>query len=199
VKSVETYSDGTPNIAYFYDSQSLPAGAPTFNRGYSTGRLVAVTYGGGSAGNYAGFDALGRTLRKYQQTDSVNYLTEASYSVSFMTSETYPSVPGAGDRRTVTYTTDAAGRLASVNSNGTTYAPAASVSSIGYASHNALNTETYGNSLIHAVTRKAIPASRLREENTKRRTQNRQVPSTRALRCRTRKNSAHCRETDRTL
>src|ERR1041385_4764841 len=47
----KTYSDGTPNIAYFYDSQSLPAGAPTFNRGYSTGRLVAVTYGGGSAGN----------------------------------------------------------------------------------------------------------------------------------------------------
>jgi len=75
--------------------------------------------------------------RKYQHTDSVNYLIEAAYSVSFMTSETYPSVPGAGDRRTVTYTPDAADRLASLNSNATTYAPAASVSSIGYASHNA--------------------------------------------------------------
>src|ERR1041385_4000664 len=150
--TAKTYSDGTPNIAYFYDSQSLPAGAPTFNRGYSTGRLVAVTYGGGSAGNYVGFDALGRTLRKYQQTDSVNYLIEAAYSGSSMTRENYPSVPGASDRRSVTYTPDAAGRLASLNSNATTYAPAASVSSIGYASHNALNTETYGNSLIHAIS-----------------------------------------------
>ena len=112
---------------------------------------MAVTYGGGSAGNYAGFDALGRVLRKYQQTDSVNYLVEASYSVGLMTSETYPSVPGAGDRRTITYTPDAAGRLASLNSNATTYAPGASVSSIGYASQNALNTETYGNGLIHAI------------------------------------------------
>ncbi len=147
----KTYSDGTPSIAYFYDAQAMPAGAPTFDRGYSTGRLVAVTYGG-SAGDYVGFDALGRGLRKYQQTDSVNYLVEASYSVGFMTSETYPSVPGAGDRRTVTYTPDAAARLASLNSNATTYALGASVSSIGYASHNALKTETYGNSLVHAIT-----------------------------------------------
>jgi hypothetical protein len=51
----------------------------------------------------------------------------------------------------VTYTNDAAGRLASLSSSATSYAPAASVSSIGYAAHNALNTETYGNGLIHAV------------------------------------------------
>ncbi len=131
----------TPAVAYFYDAQSLPGGAPTFSRGYSTGRLVAVTYSGGSAGNYFGFDALGRTLRKIQQTDSVNYLTEGSYNVSgAMTSETYSSVPGAGDRRTISYSFDTAGRLSSLSSGATTYAPA--VSGMGYASHGALSTET---------------------------------------------------------
>jgi hypothetical protein len=142
-----------PVVAYFYDSQSLPSGAPSFSRGYSTGRLVAMTYGRGSAGEYFGYDALGRTLRKIQQTDAVNYLTEASYNVSgAMTSETYPSVPGVSDRRSVSYSFDSAGRLSSLNSNATTYAPAASVSSIGYAAHGALSSETYGNSLVHAAT-----------------------------------------------
>ncbi|HEX7771477.1 MAG TPA: RHS repeat-associated core domain-containing protein, partial [Pyrinomonadaceae bacterium] len=58
----------------------------------------------------------------------------------------------AGDRRTVTYTNDSAGRTASLNSSATSYAPAASVSSIGYSSHNALATQTYGNNLIHAIS-----------------------------------------------
>jgi RHS repeat-associated protein len=66
--------------------------------------------------------------------------------------ETYPSVPGASDRRNVTYTLDSASRLSSLTSSATSYAPAASVSSIGYASHNGLKTETYSNSLIHAVS-----------------------------------------------
>lgn len=142
----------TDEVAFYYDSQTLPSGAPSFTRGYSTSALVAVTYGGGSAGTYRGYDALGRVVRQYQQTDSVNYLVEASYSVNTMSSETYPSVPGGSDRRTVSYTPDSAGRLSSLSSSATSYAPAASVSSIGYASHDGLNTETYGNSLIHAVS-----------------------------------------------
>ena len=151
-----SYNDSpqTPTVSYFYDSQSLPSGAPSFTRGSSTGRLVAVTYGSGSsAGTYRGYDELGRVIRQYQQTDSVNYLVEATYwANSALKDETYPSVPGYGDRRVVSFTNDAAGRLGSLTSNATTYAPATSVSSIGYASHNALKTETYGNSLIHAVT-----------------------------------------------
>jgi RHS repeat-associated protein len=143
----------TNEVAYFYDAQPLPNGAPSFTRGYSTGRVVAVTYGGGSAGTYTGFDALGRTLRKIQQTDSVDYMVEASYNVSgAMTSETYPSVPGASDRRVVNYSFDPAGRLSSLSSSATSYAPAASVSSITYASHGALSSETYGNGLIQATT-----------------------------------------------
>ena len=69
-----------------------------------------------------------------------------------MTSQTYPAVPGASDRRTVSYSFDTAGRLSSLASSATSYAPAASVSSIAYASHGALASETYGNSLVHAAT-----------------------------------------------
>jgi RHS repeat-associated protein len=138
----KSYNDSpqTPTINFYYDSQTLPSGAPSYSRGYSTGALVAVTYGGGSAGTYRGYDALGRVVRQYQQTDSVNYLTEASYNVSGgLTSDTYPAVPSAG-------------RLGSLSSSATSYAAAASVSSIGYASSNALSKETYGNSLIHAIS-----------------------------------------------
>ena len=151
----KTYNDSpqTPTVSYFYDAQTLPGSAPTFSRGYSTGRLVAVTYGSGSSeGTYRGYDQMGRVVTQYQRTDSINYLIEASYYAdSALHTQTYPAVPGAGDRRVVTYTNDSAGRLGSLSSNATTYAPAASVSSIGYAAHNALNTETYGNSLIHAI------------------------------------------------
>jgi len=150
----KTYNDSpqTPTINYFYDAQTLPGGAPSFSRGYSIGRLVAVTYSGGSAGTYRGYDELGRVIRQYQQTDSVNYLVEATYFAnSSLNVVTYPSVPGASDRRTITYTNDTAGRLASLSSSATTYAPAASVSGIAYAPHNGLTTETYGNSLVHAI------------------------------------------------
>ncbi len=151
----KTYNDTpqTPTVSYFYDAQTLPTGAPSFARGYSTGRLVAVTYGNGSSeGTYRGYDQMGRVVTQYQRTDSVNYLVEASYYAnSALHQQIYPAVPGAGDRRTVTYTNDAAGRLLSLSSSATSYAPAASVSNILYAAHNALNTETYGNGLTHTV------------------------------------------------
>lgn len=155
--TTKTYSnDGgvTPPVNYYYDNASLPSGAPSFTRGYSTGRLVAVTYGSSSSnGDYRGYDELGRVVRQVQQTDGVNYLTEATYYLnSAMATETYPSVPGASDRRTVSYSVDSAARLSSLSSSATSYAPAASVSSISYAAHNALTAETYGNNLVHAVT-----------------------------------------------
>ena len=146
-------SPGTPAISYFYDAQPLPSGAPTFDRGYSTRRLVAVTYGSGSsAGTYRGYDQMGRVVRQYQRTDSVNYLVEATYYAnSSPQTLTYPSVPGASDRRVVTYTNDVAGRLSALSSTATSYGPGASLASIQYAAHNGLKTETYGNGLIHAV------------------------------------------------
>ena len=115
---------------------------------------MAVTYGSSSSnGDYNGYDALGRPIRHVQQTDGVNYLTEATYYLhGAMLTEAYPAVPGASDRRTVSYSLDSAARLSSLSSSATSYAAAASVSSIGYAPHSALTTETYGNSLVHAVT-----------------------------------------------
>src|SRR6185369_2221938 len=147
-----SYNDSpqTPIINYYYDAQGLPSGAPAFDRGYSTGRLVAVTYGtGSSAGTYRGYDQMGRVVRQYQRTDSSNYLVEATYYAnSSIDTLTYPAVPGAGDRRVVTYTNDSAGRLNALSTTATSYGPGASVSSIGYAAHNSLKTETYGNGLI---------------------------------------------------
>jgi RHS repeat-associated protein len=149
----KTYSDGTPRIDYFYDTQSLPTGAPTFDRGHAKGRLVAVTYGGGSAGTYRGYDGRGLVVRQYQQTDSVNYLAEATYRLNgSLQTETYPSVPGAADRRLLNYNIDNAGRVASLSTSAASYAPAASVSSINYTAPGALSSQTYGNSLVHAVS-----------------------------------------------
>ena len=151
----KSYNDNpqTPTVSYFYDAQSPPTGAPSFAHGYAAGRLIAITYGSGSsAGTYRGYDALGRVLQQYQQTDSINYLVEATYYANgSIQNETYPSVPGFGDRRVVSYSNDAAGRLGSLSTSATSYSPGASVSGIGYASQNALNTETYGNSLVHAI------------------------------------------------
>jgi RHS repeat-associated protein len=147
----KTYTDATPDLAYYYDAQALPTGAPSFSRGSSTGRLVAVTYGG-SAGSYYGYDALGRALTRVQQTDSVNYVTDAAYNLAgATTSETYPLAPGQTVRRTVAYGFDQAGRLSSLSSAATGYSAAASVSSVAYAAHGALSSETYGNGLLHQV------------------------------------------------
>ena len=150
----KSYNDSpqTPPVSYFYDGQSLPSGAPSFDRGSSTGRLVAVTYGGASAGNYYGFDALGRVVTKYQQTDLINYLIEATYYAdSAVHTEVYPSVPGASDRRTVSSNYDSAARLSSLSSPATTYAPAASTSGISYKPHGGLEAETLGNALLHQL------------------------------------------------
>lgn len=100
----------TDEVAYFYDSQGLPSGAPNFSRGYSAGRLVAVTYGtGSSAGDYYSYDAAGRSVLKFQQTSGVNYQVGAVYNLAnALTSLVYPS----GDR--VDYGFDRAGRTNSM-------------------------------------------------------------------------------------
>jgi RHS repeat-associated protein len=96
----------TDEVKYFYDSQGFPAGAPSYQRGSATGRLVATTYGGGSNGDYFGYDALGRATIKIQQTGAINYQVTRSYNLaSGVTSQSYPS------EHTVTYNYDAAGRL----------------------------------------------------------------------------------------
>lgn len=135
-------------VKYFYDSQSLPAGAPSisspdfYSRGYSTGRLVAVTYGGGSAGDYYGFDAAGRSVQKIQQTGNINYPTTATYNlVDALTFERYPS------GHTTSYVYDGAGRTSSFvgtlgDGTGRTYATGISYSALGGMSQEQFGTQT---------------------------------------------------------
>lgn len=103
----------TDEAAFFYDAQSLPGGAPSFTRGASNGRLVAVTYGTNSnTGDYSGYDSAGRSVLKIQRTGTVNYQMSATLNLtSAPTALTYPS------GRTVTYTYDTAARTASVVGN----------------------------------------------------------------------------------
>ena len=144
----------TPPVYFYYDNQTLPTGAPSFSRGYSIGGLVAICYGSStaSAGTYRGYDALGRISTQIQQTDSVNYVTDAAYGITSLSSVTYPNVPNASDRRVATPAYDYAGRLSSLTSNATTYASGASVSGIVYASHGGMISQTYGNNLIEQIS-----------------------------------------------
>jgi RHS repeat-associated protein len=136
-----TYTDSTPAVAYKYDAQALPGGAPSgFNRGSSVGRLVAVNYGGGSAGSYSGYDVLGRANVSVQQTDAQNYGFTYAYNLaSEMTTESYPS------GRTITNAYDAGGRLSSVNGQKTGEANKTYASSFSYTPHDAVASMQLGN------------------------------------------------------
>jgi RHS repeat-associated protein len=110
----KTYAGGvsTPQVKYFYDEQELPNGKPTYDRGFAIGRLVAATYGGGSEGDYYGYDELGRVNAKYQRINTTNYQVQATYNrAGMITSETYPS------GRIVNYSHDQAGRLTDFSGN----------------------------------------------------------------------------------
>jgi RHS repeat-associated protein len=140
-----TYSDSTPTVHYYYDSQTLPSGAPSsgdgYSRGYSTGRLVATTYGSGATGNYYGYDNNGLITTQFQVTGSgpTKYKLGYGYNLGGMlTSETYPS------NRTISYTYTYGGRLASISDGTNTFA-----SSLNFGSHGGLTSETWGNGAVH--------------------------------------------------
>jgi RHS repeat-associated protein len=136
----------TPAVNYKYDTQPLPTGFPAgFDRGYSTGRLVAVTYGETSAGSYTGYDQLGRVMSSYQQTDSQNYGFGYVYNrASEMTSQTYPS------GRVVQTEYDTTGRIAGMKNqaSGLYYAGGAAsdgLNRIQYAASGAVSAMKLGN------------------------------------------------------
>src|ERR1041385_7141195 len=102
----------TDEAKFYYDSQTLPTGAPSYSRGAAVGRLVAQTYGTGSNGDYYAFDALGHATLKFQQTGSPKHPMSASYTLSgALTTLTYPS------NHTVTNSYDQAGRLTAFSGN----------------------------------------------------------------------------------
>jgi YD repeat-containing protein len=102
----------TDEVKFYYDSQVLPTGAPSYTRGATVGRLVAQTYGTSIDGDYYAYDALGRATLKYQQTGSIAYPISASYNLSgALTTLTYPS------GHSVTNSYDQAGRLSAFSGN----------------------------------------------------------------------------------
>jgi len=141
VKSRIYTGSSTPAVAFKYDAQSLPANyPPSFDRGFSTGRLVAVTYGGTSAGNYTGYDQLGRVTSSYQQTDFQNYGFSYVYNLaSEMTRETYPS----GNEIRTTY--DTAGRVSDVKRYINDVLDKTYASQFSYAAHGAAKSLQLGN------------------------------------------------------
>ena len=144
----KTYSDGTPQLNYYYDNQNLPFNPTGFNRGYSIGRTVAVITGGtsSSAGNYYGYDHRGQIVQKMQVSGAVFPMSVAYNLAGGITSESYPS------GRTVSYGYDGSGRMLSLNSPIITNAPVGvSLSNISYAPSGGLLSETYGNGLVHSI------------------------------------------------
>ncbi|MDQ3918924.1 MAG: RHS repeat protein, partial [Acidobacteriota bacterium] len=147
-----TYNDGTPNVSYFYDSQELPTGAPSFSRGAAAGRLVAVTYGGGATGYYTGgYDGLGRAELSRQMTDPGTGEGPKTYEMSYsydlagnILTEMYPS------GRVVKTEYDAAGRPAGVRNgeSGPYYAGGTGTDCISYTSAGAVESLRLGNGLL---------------------------------------------------
>jgi RHS repeat-associated protein len=104
----------TPAVFYSYDTQSLPAGAPSYTLTNPIGRLVALTYGGGSSGSYLNYDEMGRVSLSVQQTDGLNYPCGYGYNLAgALTRESYPS------GRVVATEYDTAGRVAGVKNAAT--------------------------------------------------------------------------------
>lgn len=132
----------TDEVKYFYDSQTLPTGAPGFARGPSTGRMVATTYGGASSGDYFGYDAGGGVALKIQQTGGTDYLITTVHNASGrITSGIYPS------QHTVAYSYDSAGRPSSFSgtlgdSTPRTYSTGAIYSPMGGLSQEQFGTTT---------------------------------------------------------
>ena len=149
-----SYNDGTPAVAYLYDSQPLPEGAPALLHGTATkGILRAVIYGaqGSTTGTYYGYDGLGRVSSSAQRTDAAaagaqTYtMPEYRYDLGgSLISQTYPS------GRVVKSEYDAAGRLAGVRGgeSGPFYAGGAAADAanrIAYAAHGGVAAVRLGN------------------------------------------------------
>lgn len=132
----------TDEVKLYYDLQTLPAGAPSYTRGSSSGRLVAQTYGAGSNGDYFAYDVLGRATLKFQQTGTVNYQMSAAYNLAGAISTLiYPS------NRSVTNSYDQAGRLSSVGGNLGDGITRTYASGIVYSSFGGLVKEQFGTTI----------------------------------------------------
>ena len=147
-------ANATPQVNYFYDGYTgLPSGAPTFPGTPSKGRMVGITYGSGSAGTYYKYDDAGRVVTNHQRIGNANYVTAYFFNlVDAVTREDRGGSSQTRRRNWMSY--DAAGRPLSMQSgafNGFGIEPHDLVSDISYTPFGALQSETYGNGLIHSM------------------------------------------------
>lgn len=150
--TARSYSDETPDVVFTYDSQPLPDGAPALDRGKSSGRLVAVTYGGGILGNYSGgLDRFGRPHLSRQITDggpSEGYTFVYDYYLNGrLKTQGYPS------GKIVETQYDAVGRVAGVKKQNDLYYAGGdpgilnNAEVIKYTPHGAVSALRLGNGL----------------------------------------------------
>jgi RHS repeat-associated protein len=138
----------TPPVKFYYDNyDALPSDAPRWPGTPSRGRLIGVTYGTGSDGTYNKYDARGRIVTNHQRQGAANYPTTYTYNIADnLTAES------RGSRRKNVMSYDDAGRLISVE---TALKPFLSfvylVKDISYTPFGGLQSETYGNGLIHSM------------------------------------------------
>lgn len=137
-----TYSDGTPAVSNYYDQPRTGY----FNKGRLTSEQTAAVAASGqvpalpaTAQSYD-YDLMGRAKEQRQQVDTNTYTLSYTYNLAGqLTSETYPS------GRVVTYAYGDAARLASISSNGTTYA-----SQFVYGSKGLLSSVRWGNNAVES-------------------------------------------------
>lgn len=145
----------TPAAFYYYGAEALPSGAPAFDRGYSTGRLVAMTYGSSTAttGNYFGYEQMGRVVTHRQVTGATTYALSYGYNLGgLLTSESYPT------GRALSYAYDEGARLSQLSEGASIYA-----GGFSYEPHGGLNSETFGNGAVHSMAyNRALQASEIK-------------------------------------
>jgi RHS repeat-associated protein len=142
----------TPPVFYFYDDYSvLPSGAPRWQGTPSKGRLIGATYGNGSDGTYYKYDALGRIVINHQRQGTLNYATAYFYNRAGAVTREDRGNP-ARRRNLMSY--DESGRLISIQTgafSGLGFVFSNLVRDISYTPFGGLQSETYGNGLIHSM------------------------------------------------
>lgn len=137
------YSDSTPDLRYYYDSQTLPSGAPSYDHGYANGRLIAMTYGSSSSinGTYFGYESMGRVKEQRQVTGGNTYSLSYTYNLAgSLATQTYPT------GRVLTHSYDNAGRMSQISDGTTTFS-----SGMTYSPGGGMLSETWGNGAVYSV------------------------------------------------
>jgi RHS repeat-associated protein len=147
-------ANATPQVNYFYDDCSgLPSGAPCFPGTPSKGRLTGVAYGPGSEGTYYKYNAAGKIVTNHQRQGTANYVTAYFYNRAGAVTREDRGGSSLTRRRNWMYY-DEAGRPLSMQSgayNGFGIEPHDLVNDISYTPFGGLQSEIYGNGLIHSM------------------------------------------------